>query len=182
MLLYAGLRRGEARALRWRHVDFDAGVLRVEATWDDNEGEVEPKSGAGRRVVPIAGVVRRELAALKLRTARHDDGLVFGREPHLAFIPTTLRSRARKAWQAAGLEPLTPHEARHCAASYLIAAGLNAKELSVYIGHSDIRTTYNRYGHLMPGGEREATARLDAFLERRPAARRHDPRHLLVTT
>jgi hypothetical protein len=25
--------------------------------------------------------------------------------------------------------PLTPHEARHCAASYLIAAGLNAKEL-----------------------------------------------------
>jgi integrase len=73
--------------------------------------------------------------------------------------------------------PLTPHEARHCAASYLIAAGLNAKELSVYIGHSDVRTTFNRYGHsdvrttfnrhghLMPGGERAAVAKLDAFLE-----------------
>ncbi len=35
----------------------------------------------------------------------------------------------------------------------------------MYIGHSDIRTTYNRYGHLMPGGEREAAAKLDAFLE-----------------
>ena len=33
---------------------------------------------------------------------------------------------------------------RHGAASYLIAAGLNAKQLSTYIGHSDIRTTYNR--------------------------------------
>lgn len=67
---------------------------------------------------------------------------------------------------AAKMDPLTPHEARHCAASYLIAAGLNAKQLSVYIGHSDIRTTYNRYGHLMPGGEREAATMLDVFLSR----------------
>ncbi len=62
------------------------------------------------------------------------------------------------------LDPLTPHEGRHCAASYLIVAGLNPKQLSVYIGHSDIRTTYNRYGHLMPGGEGQAAAQLDAFL------------------
>jgi hypothetical protein len=42
---------------------------------------------------------------------------------------------------------------------------LNPKKLSVYIGHSDIRTTYNRYGHLMPGGEVEDAARVDAFLD-----------------
>ena len=46
------------------------------------------------------------------------------------------------------------------------AAGLNAKELSVYIGHSDIRTTYIRYGHLIPGGEVAAAKRLSAFAER----------------
>ena len=63
------------------------------------------------------------------------------------------------------LESLTAHEARHCAASYLIAAGLNAKQLSVYIGHTNIRTTFDRYGHLMPGGEEEATAQLDAFFD-----------------
>jgi integrase len=45
-----------------------------------------------------------------------------------------------------------PARGRDCAASYLIAAGLDAKELSVYMGHADIRVTYNRYGHLMPGG------------------------------
>jgi hypothetical protein len=43
--------------------------------------------------------------------------------------------------------------------------GLNPKKLSVYIGHSDIRTTYNRYGHLMPGGEAQDAAQLDAFLD-----------------
>jgi integrase len=69
------------------------------------------------------------------------------------------------------LEPLTPHQARHSCASYLIAAGLNAKQLSTCVGHSDIRTTYNVYGHLMPGGEAEATAQLDAFFERYLASR-----------
>jgi len=48
----------------------------------------------------------------------------------------------------------------------VIAAGLNAKQLSVYIGHADIRTTYNRYGHLMPGGEKEAADQLTAFFDR----------------
>jgi integrase len=95
---------------------------------------------------------------------------VFGRTPTLPFIRSTFRSRVNAAWRAAGLDPIIPHEARHCAASYLIAAGLNAKELSVYIGHSDIRTTYNRYGHLMPGGEVAAAKRLTAFLEHSLAA------------
>jgi site-specific recombinase XerD len=74
---------------------------------------------------------------------RDGSDLVFGRSPTLPFIPTTIRSRALKAWNAAGLKPLMPHEARHCAASHLTAAGLNPKKLSEYIGHSDIRTTYN---------------------------------------
>ena len=161
---YAGLRIGELRALRWARVDFAAGVIRVERGWDDVEGEIDVKTGAGRRVVPLAGAVRRELAAHKLRTGRDSDDLVFGRAPALPFVRSTVRSRARAAWKAAGLAALTPHEARHCAASYLIAAGLNAKQLSVYIGHSDIRTTYNRYGHLMPGDEREAARQLDAYL------------------
>jgi len=63
------------------------------------------------------------------------------------------------------LTPLTAHEARHTCASYLIAAGLNPKQVQTYIGHSDVRTTYNIYGHLLPGDEREAAARLDVCLD-----------------
>jgi integrase len=46
--LYAGLRRGELRALRWQDVDLDAGLIRVEQGWDDKEGPIAPKSRAGR--------------------------------------------------------------------------------------------------------------------------------------
>jgi integrase len=81
-------------------------------------------------------------------------------------VTSTVRARARRAWKAAGLEPLTTHEARHCAVSYFIAAGLNPKEISTYAGHGDVRQMGHRYGHLMPGGEAAAAARLDAFLPR----------------
>ena len=36
----------------------------------------------------------------------------------------------------------------------------NAKALSTYMGHSSITVTLDRYGHLMPGSEREAASSL----------------------
>ena len=51
-------------------------------------------------------------------------------------------------------------------ASLMIAAGVNAKALSTYMGHSSITITYDRYGHLMPGNEDEAIALVDKYLER----------------
>jgi hypothetical protein len=56
----------------------------------------------------------------------------------------------------------------------MIAAGVNAKALSAYLGHAAIGITFDRYGHLMPGNENEAAALLDAYLVRaaEEAARR----------
>ena len=53
----------------------------------------------------------------------------------------------------------------------MIAAGVNAKALSTYMGHASITITLDRYGHLMPGNEDEAAALLDAYLERATTAR-----------
>jgi hypothetical protein len=39
--------------------------------------------------------------------------LVFGRTATEPFYASTIRARANEAWKAAGLEPITPHEARH---------------------------------------------------------------------
>ena len=57
---YAGLRLGELRALRGEDVDLEAGVIRVEHSWDQKTGVIEPKSRAGspdradRRGAPLA--------------------------------------------------------------------------------------------------------------------------------
>ena len=164
--LFCGLRRGELRALRWHAIDFEENVIHVERGWDDEEGEIELKSEAGLRVVPMAGRVRKALAAHKLRSGRDGDDLVFGRTATLPFIPSTVRRRALEAWKHADLEPLTPHEARHCAISYFIACGYDWKQVSVWAGHSDVRQTWNRYGKVIPGAAHEAGKKLDAYLDR----------------
>ncbi len=48
----------------------------------------------------------------------------------------------------------------------LIGAGVNAKATSTCLGHLSIQTTFDRYGHLMPGNENEAVALVDAYLAR----------------
>jgi integrase len=112
-LFYGGLRVGEARALRVSSVDFDAEELVVERGWDDVEGELDdPKTEAGHRTIPLAGPLRAELRRHIMATGRRGGDLLFGRTPTEAFDRGTLRRRARKAWKAAELEPLTPHECR----------------------------------------------------------------------
>jgi integrase len=54
----------------------------------------------------------------------------------------------------------------------MIAAGVNAKALSTYMGHASITITLDRYGHLMPGNEEEAAVMLDAYLARADTAAR----------
>jgi len=48
----------------------------------------------------------------------------------------------------------------------MIAAGVNAKALSTFMGHANIAITMDLYGHLMPGSEAEAASLLDAYLAR----------------
>jgi integrase len=115
--------------------------------------------------------VVRQLGALlrehRLRQGRPESGFVFpGKRPDRPFNTRSVDRRAQAAWSAAGLTRITLHECRHTFASLMIAAGVNAKALSTYMGHSSIQITYDRYGHLMPGNEAEAAGLLDAYLER----------------
>jgi hypothetical protein len=74
-----------------------------------------------------------------------------------------LQRRADRAW--VGLEWITPHECRHTFASLMIAAGVNAKALSTFMGHAKIGITLDRYGHRMPGSEAKAAGLLDTYLD-----------------
>src|ERR1039458_3173594 len=184
---YAGLRRGEMQALRWEDVDLAERVIHVSRGWDAIEGEQDAKSAAGERRVPILDLLAGELAAHKQRTGRDGAALVFGPTGVKPFSPETVRRRSLAAWEAENgrrveeaddpasvelLAPITLHEARHTCASILIAAGVNAKALSVIMGHSTIAMTFDTYRHLMSGGLDDAAAATNAYLARlgeRPA-------------
>jgi integrase len=194
--LYAGLRRGELMALRWEDIDLATGVIRVERSWDLKAGPVETKSRAGKRSVPIPAVLRDHLIEDKLRSkwseglvfgraaarpfndsavrrraqtawrrARKARAVELAEATGLDFDKLGEAARDRLLGQA-GFEPIAWHECRHTFASLMIAAGVNAKALSTYMGHSSITITLDRYGHLFPGNEDEAADLLDAYLER----------------
>ncbi len=130
-----------------------------------------PKSRAGLRTLPIAKVLRGQLLEHSLRRGKPEGAaLVFGRTSGEPLSHSALVQRAERAWRAAGLRRITPHECRHTFASLMIAAGVNAKALQTFMGHSSITMTMDRYGHLMPGSEDAAAELLDGYLDRAAAA------------
>lgn len=169
--LFAGLRLGELMALRFEDVDLGEGTITVTRSFDPKAGFVEPKSKAGRRRVPIAALLRDRLQAHRDLIGR-ERGLVFGRSEDRPFQPQTVNDRARRAWRRARLTPIGLHKCRHTCASFFIAAGVNAKTLSTFMGHASITTTLDRYGHLFPGSEAEAARLLDAYLARADSSSR----------
>jgi integrase len=163
--LYAGLRYGELRALRWGAVDLAGGTIRVRESWDAKEGSIAPKTRTSQRTTPMPGVLRDHLMDLRLSVEdASDDVLVFGAAPDRPFHANVVYRRADLAWRKAGLGRLRLHQARHTYASFMIAAGINAKALSTFMGHSSIKVTFDLYGHLMPGTQAEAAALMDAYL------------------
>lgn len=183
---YGGLRRGELQALRCCDVDLGASLIHVERGWDQEEGAIDPKSRSSRRSVPLLAVLRDYLDEHLLRTGHTGDDLVFGRTARQAFVASTIDTRAKRAWDAANeserevaeeegrepelLAPITLHECRHTFASLLIDAGANPKAIQTFMGHSKIQTTFDTYGHLLPGSHDEVRERMDAYLAKQPAA------------
>jgi integrase len=183
MAMYAGLRAGELRALRWSDIDLPGSVIHVRRGWDGEEGEQDGKSDAAERDVPILKPLGRELAAHKLRAGGGETALVFGLAAERPFYRSTVNNHAKAAWQAenerraaeakhGGAEPATPlvpiglHESRHTCASTFIAAGSNPKVIQRIMGHATIQMTFDHYGHLFPGGLDEAAEAANAYLER----------------
>jgi integrase len=184
--MYAGVRHGELRALRAQDIDLEHRRIDIRRGWDQYEGEIDPKSERGRRSTVVVGLLRDLLADHLELTGRSGEDLVFGRTPTLPFATNTVNARARRAWEAARrredeeatipagerTRPIGLHECRHTAVSQMLDAGVTIDKVSKFMGHASITVTIDRYGHLLPGGEAEAAALLDAYHERRSTGAR----------
>ncbi|MFO1147010.1 MAG: tyrosine-type recombinase/integrase [Alsobacter sp.] len=162
-LIYTGMRASEARALRWRNVDLDAGVIHVVERAGRAQDIDRPKSNAGRREIPLAAVAIAVLSQWRAeRVAPGPDDRVFatskGRVPshsNLAsriFGPAQVRAGVtltrtyRHVQTGQTRTEIVPrfglHALRHLSLSKLAGVvGGNMKQVSTVAGHSDTRTT-----------------------------------------
>ena len=94
--LYAGLRLGELKALRWTDIDFDAGLIHVTRGWDRHTGPITPKSRSGTRRIPLGHPLRGHLATHRLAQQPRSQ-LAFG-HPNDRPFTQAVTNRARVAW------------------------------------------------------------------------------------
>lgn len=159
-----GMRMGELLALQWDDIDWHGGTIRVRRSLFRGEF-VEPKSTRSVRTVGMSERLASILLGHKVNAPYSPYDLVFPSSDGTPIDHANVRNRILDpALRRAGLRRIRFHDLRHTFASVLINQGENLKYVQTQLGHSSIKTTVDRYGHLMPESHRGATARLDSTL------------------
>lgn len=177
LALTTGMRQGELLALRWRDVDLDAGIIRVNRNLVRIKGAwllADVKRAASRRQIQVGRLAIDALKAHRIRSAetllllghRIDEGtLIFTDAKGDPLNGYHITERAFKPLlRRLELPAIRFHDLRHTAASLMLSQGVRPDLVSRRLGHSSAAVTMAIYAHLMPGDEAEAVRRLDAVL------------------
>ena len=164
--ILTGMRRGELAALQWGDIDWQGRFLTVQR--NEYQGKVQStKSGKARRIdlsdslVRILGEHRRKVAEEVLKKGSKMPEFVFTSEEGEFRSGNWVWEQFTKANKKSGLRRIRLHDLRHTFASLLIANGESLAYVRDQLGHADIGMTVNKYGHLVPGANRQAMNLLD---------------------
>ena len=146
--LYTGMRIGELCALQWEDIGED--YITVNKTLQrlkDGHGKTciviaEPKSESSIRVIPIFTMLRPFI-----NDFRKESGYVLQYQNIEFMEPRLMQFHFQRIIKKIGLENTNFHTLRHTFATRCIEAGFDVKTLSEILGHSDVKTTLNRYVH-----------------------------------
>lgn len=192
LMMYSGLRRGEATALTWADIDLDACTVTVNKSWDFVADCVkQPKTAAGVRVVHIPRILADFLrverssdlntlyvihtAAGKRMTVqawkRLWESYMRDLNAKYAFDGASVFATRQKDkdGKARGALPIvirtfTPHELRHTFCTLLYHAGIDVLTAKDQMGHSDISVTMGIYTHLDAQYKKKKMQALDDYL------------------
>ena len=192
VMLYAGLRRGEALALNVdRDVDFKSKTITVREAvrFDSNQPIVStPKTDAGLRTVPLPSILATVLRPVRGLIAPAADGrhmsetaFVRSMESYTAHLEQLLNGDTRRwygrrkgqgedwleahPWQSVSIRT---HDLRHSYCTMLFDAGVDVKTAQKWMGHKDIATTMRIYTHLSAERESRSVRNFHAFMASDP--------------
>lgn len=177
-LLWTGLRRGEALALRWRNLDLVKATLTVvETAYKLGDGRYiikEPKTAQSRRTIslPLSLVelfkgyrIDQELLRIQLGISLNPDDFVFIRPDGSPLNPSAVTLAFRRILRKAGLKDIRIHDLRHTHATLMLKAGVNPKVVSERLGHASVSITLDIYSHVLPGMQEAAAEKFDRLFE-----------------
>ncbi len=159
LLIGTGARLGEALALEWRDVDWDAPALRIERAVKVSTRNVgSTKSDKGRTAMLDPFLID----VLKRQRERHGLGrLIFPSDAggYRAHSSVWTHGHAKAVKRSRVHPKLRIHDLRHTAATLWLGAGESIYFVQQQLGHADIRTTISTYGHRDQQAHAAAAAR-----------------------
>jgi integrase len=149
VLAYAGLRPGEALALRWG----DLGKRNIRVTKALSLGEERSTKTRRNRTVGVVSPLATDLAKWRMASGRPDDEqLVFPTPAGKPWSETDYRNWRRRWFRPAaksiGLARARPYDLRHSFASLLLAEQMNPAEIAGQLGHS-LQVLFSTYAHVI---------------------------------
>ena len=182
LMMFSGLRRGEATALQWNDIDFANNKISVTKSYNFKQKEFKsPKNGKARvvsvpqllidylqtlpKISPFVltnakGGMMTEDSWKRLYQSYMTDMNIqygFGGQDVSKFSPIKLPMV---------IATFTPHELRHTFCTIMFEAGIDAMTAKEQMGHADIQTTLSIYTHLSAQHKETQVNKLDAFLQK----------------
>ena len=177
---FYGLRRSEAVGLKWDAIDFEENtiVIRHTVTQCNVDGKKvivasdTTKTKSSRRTLPLVPFVKERLLALKEEQA--ENRRLCGRsyiKEYLGYVcvdvignlikPNYVSSTFGKLLAKNNLRHIRFHDLRHTCASLLLANGVPMEQVKEWLGHSEISTTVDIYGHLQYATKKQSAAAIE---------------------
>lgn len=182
--LSTGLRRGELLGIWWDDIDFEKSTLTIRRQLSKRSRTAEkhldrlfftqPKTNAGHRQLSLPSNV---LHALKdHRKRQHEARLIMGGaylNPDIVFAtpeggplcPDSFYKSFKRILRKAGLPNVRFHDLRHTYATMALQAGISPKTIQAVLGHANISTTLNIYGHVTKEMHTQAAEIMGDILE-----------------
>lgn len=174
------MRRSEILGLQWEDIDFETNTIHIRhALYYSKENGYQlkkPKTKTSIRSLIAPNYVMAELKKFKL--LKNTDRIqakelweggqyffIFSTWNGKPFYPTVLGTWWRRFLNRTKYKQIRFHDLRHTAATLLINQGLHPKIISERLGHADIKTTMNIYGHYLREADQEAANKLDELFK-----------------
>ena len=178
-----GLRRSEVCGLRWDAVDMEAGTLHICHTAVKANGRVlysdSTKTATSNRVLPLTASMREYLGSVRERQEENkrlfgrdytDSGYICVKPDGTPIDPDFVTHHFRRVLVANDVPIIRFHDLRHSAVNTLRKGGCDVKDIQAWLGHSDVSTTLNVYGHILQGDMVRLGNVVDAALFQAPKA------------
>lgn len=162
LLLYSGIRRGEATALTVGDIDFNDKVININKAYDFKKKELKgPKTRNGYRKVPMPDKLVELLQPICV--GRKPEEILLLNDFGERFTAATWNNYLDGIVVASGVD-FTWHQLRHTYASICYEAGVDVLSYARFCGHSK-KVSLEVYTHLAESKQLESADKLNAFFK-----------------